>query len=71
MDAERFAFRSAELPELLAEEEEERVTERPWLAEKLVACFDSLWEAFFGVRTSPEWHTKEVPAIVEWLAREQ
>ncbi|MBI2373001.1 MAG: hypothetical protein HYV07_03280 [Deltaproteobacteria bacterium] len=68
VDAERFAFRSAELPELLAEEEEERVTERLYLAEKLVAAFDALWEAFMALRTSADWNKKEVPAILEWLA---
>ncbi|MBI4821733.1 MAG: hypothetical protein HY791_36065 [Deltaproteobacteria bacterium] len=68
IDAERFAFRSAELPELLSEEEDERINERLFLAEKLVRCFDGLWNAFLEVRTNPSWQKTEVPAILKWIA---
>ncbi|MEQ9500630.1 MAG: hypothetical protein RIT81_27415 [Deltaproteobacteria bacterium] len=67
LDAENLAFRAANLPALLQEEEDDRLLERLWLTERLGQLVDALWGAFMKVRTAPKWARTEVPAIKAWL----
>lgn len=67
LDAEFLDVRAAKLPELLAEEEDDRVLERLALAEKLAALVDALVEAFLAVRAAPAWRRKTVPALKAWM----
>ncbi len=67
LDAENLAFRAANLPALLQEEEDDRLLERLWLTERLGELVDALWETFMKVRTSQKWSRTEVPAIKSWL----
>lgn len=67
VDAEQLDFRSANLPALLREEEDDRITERLWLTERLGSLVDGLWEAFAKVRTTRRWQKTEVPALKAWL----
>lgn len=70
IDAENLDVRSAKLPELLAEEESERVEERLYLTELLSTCIDVLARAFLQVRNNVAWSRREVPALSAWLRGE-
>lgn len=70
LDAEFLDIRAAKLPELLAEEEDDRATERLDLAEHLSRLVDALVEAFLAVRTSKAWAKKTVPELKAWMAGE-
>lgn len=67
LDAERFDLRSGKLPDLLTEEEDDRISERLFLVEKLSEIVEALLAAFLEVRTRKEWRAKTVPAIKRWL----
>lgn len=67
LDAEQLAVRSAKLPEVLSEEEDDRLAERLFLVDRLAGLVDALWSAFSEVRSAPEWAAREVPAIRAWL----
>lgn len=67
IDAENLAFRAANLPALLQEEEDDRLLERLWLTERLGELVDAVWEAFMAVRTSKKWSRTEVDALKAWL----
>lgn len=70
LDAEFLDVRSAKLPALLTEEEDDRVTERIELIEQLSAMIDSLLEAFIAIRVSKTWGKKVVPAMKTWMKGE-
>ncbi|MGC3999379.1 MAG: hypothetical protein QM767_18835 [Anaeromyxobacter sp.] len=67
LDAEFLDVRSAKLPELLAEAEDDRVLERLALAEQLSGFVDALVEAFLEVRATPAWGRTVVPAMKRWM----
>ena len=67
LDAEHLDVRSAKLPELMTEEEDDRVQERLYLTEQLSAMVDALVEAFLEVRTHKRWRQKVVPAMKQWM----
>jgi hypothetical protein len=66
LDAEFFDVKSAKLPQLLQEEESERLTERLELAGRTSALLDCLVQTFIKARLSKAWETKVVPEMVAW-----
>lgn len=70
LDAEFFDVRSAKLPQLLQEEEAERLTERLELAGRASTLLDALVQEFLKVRLGKGWEAKVVPALLAW-ARER
>ena len=68
VDAEFLDVRAAALPELLAEEEDDRTLERLYLAEQLTGMLDALLAAFLEVRAGATWTRKVVPAMKRWMA---
>lgn len=67
LDAEFLDARSVKLPELLTEEDDDRLTERLELAEQLSAMVETLCSTFLSVRTSRSWSRQQVPAMKEWM----
>ncbi|MHB8875086.1 MAG: hypothetical protein ACYC8T_15480 [Myxococcaceae bacterium] len=70
LDAEFLDVRSAKLPELLTEEEDDRISERLDLAGQLCAMVDRVLEAFVAVRASRSWSREVVPALKGWMRGE-
>lgn len=68
LDAEFLDIKSAKLPELLTEADDDRLTERLDLADQLSAMVDALVKSFLHVRASRAWGQKTVPAMKEWMA---
>ncbi len=71
LDAEHLDLRAAKLPELLTEEEDDRLTERLDLADQLSEMVDALAAAFLAVRRSRTWSSTEVPAMKAWMRGEE
>lgn len=69
VDAEFFDLKSGKLPDLTAEEEDDRLRERLELAEELGAMIEAVQEEFVRLRTSRSWAREVVPEIKEWMAR--
>ena len=67
LDAEHLDVRSAKLPQLMTEEEDDKLQERLYLVEQLSGMVDALVEAFLAVRTHKQWGKKIVPAMKEWM----
>jgi hypothetical protein len=70
LDAEFLDIRAAKLPELMSEEEDDRVSERLYLADQLSAMIDTLLDAFIQVRTGATWSKKVVPEMKRWMKGE-
>lgn len=70
LDAEHFDVRSGKIPQLLAEEESERMSERLHLAEQLSGLVDALITRFVEVRTSAAWKKSVVPELTAWMRGE-
>jgi hypothetical protein len=70
LDAEHLDFRSVELPQVLSEEEDDKIAERLFLAEKLSAIVEALLAEFLRIRTSEAWRKKVVPALRSWTQPE-
>ena len=68
LDAEFFDIRSAKLPTLLQEEEDDKLTERLELATRASTLTDALVAAFVKERCGKGWNSKTVPALKEWMA---
>jgi len=67
LDAEFLDVRSAKLPELLTEEEDDRLTERLDLVDQLSGMIDALVAAFCEVRGSKAWSKSVVPQLQAWM----
>ncbi len=67
LDAEFFDIRSAKLPALLQDEEDDQISERLELASRASTLADALVAAFIKERSSKNWVTKTVPALKEWM----
>jgi hypothetical protein len=67
LEAEYFDIKSAKLPELVTEEEDDRLQERLQLSEQLAGLVRALTETFLTLRASPKWAKEEVPALKEWM----
>jgi hypothetical protein len=66
VDAEHLAVRSAKIPKVLSEEDDDKITERLFLAERLSQMVDALFQRFMKVRITPEW-AAEVKALRGWI----
>jgi hypothetical protein len=71
VDAEFLDVRSAKLPALLTEEEDDRLLERLALVEELSALVDALAGAFLAARADRSWTRKTVPALKRWMRAEK
>ncbi|MFL5261842.1 MAG: hypothetical protein ACJ79R_18940 [Anaeromyxobacteraceae bacterium] len=69
LDAEHLAVRAAKLPEVVAEEDDDRVLERLFLAGQLSRLVDALVAAFLEERAAPRWAKRTVPALKRWMAQ--
>ena len=70
LDAEHLDFRSAKLPALMSEEEDDRRSERLYLAERLSSLVDALVQAFLEVRAGRAWGRQVVPELKRWMRGE-
>ena len=68
LDAEFFDIRTAKLPALLQEEDDDKLTERLELATRASTLTDALIAAFIKERSAKTWITKTVPALKKWMA---
>jgi hypothetical protein len=66
LDAEHLDVRGASLPELLADDDDERLLERLWLAERLSRLVDELVRAFLQVRAGRSWG-RTVASMKAWM----
>ena len=67
LDAEFLDVRGAKLPELMSEEEDDRASERLYLAEQLSGMVEALTEKFLEVRRTRGWNSEIVPAMRKWM----
>ena len=67
IDAEFFDIRSAKLPALLQEEEDDKLSERLELATRASKVADALVAAFVKERSAKSWTSKTVPALRKWM----
>ncbi|HSM93979.1 MAG TPA: hypothetical protein VLT47_13935 [Anaeromyxobacteraceae bacterium] len=70
LDAEHLDVRAAKLPDLIAEEDDERLLERLFLSQRLSALLDALVGEFLAVRQGRGWGRKEVPELKRWMRGE-
>lgn len=70
LDAEFLDIRAAKLPDLLSEEEDDKLMERLYLTEQLSDMVDALVQSFLAVRASRNWSKKVVPAMKSWMRGE-
>lgn len=70
LDAEFLDVKSAKLPELMSEQEDEVITERIWLAEQLSGHLQALLEEFLRLRASRDWSQNVVPQLKKWMSME-
>jgi len=67
LDAERLDVRSAKLPELLTEADDDRAAERLDLCEQLGRLVDRLVDVFLAERAARTWARRTVPALRAWM----
>lgn len=67
LDAEHFDVRSGKTPELLKEEDDEKLTERLDHVATLGRLIDAISERFMQLRVSPQWKKTIVPALKAWM----
>lgn len=67
LDAEHFDLKSAKLPELTREEEDDRLQERLFLSERLGELVEALLETFMRVRNAKKW-AADVAEMKAWMA---
>ena len=70
LDADFLDVKSAKLPELMSEEDDDRLTERLWLAEQLGAILQALLESFMKLRGGRKWSKEIVPKLKAWMRGE-
>lgn len=68
LDAEFFDIRTAKLPALLQEEDDDKLTERLELATRASTLTDALIAAFVKERSGKAWTLKIVPSLKKWMA---
>lgn len=67
LDAEHLDFRSAAIPAVLSEEDDDQLAERLYLAERLSGIVEALLAEFLRLRATPAWRSEVVPALKAWL----
>jgi hypothetical protein len=71
LDAEYFDVRTGKTPELLCEEEEEKVNERLDHTGVLGRILDAITKRFMELRVSAQWKRTTVPALLAWMNEEK
>jgi len=66
---ETLDFRSVKYPDPQGDDPEERAVERLEAMRELTDIIDALYGMFLGVRTSPAWDAREVPAMTRWIKK--
>lgn len=66
VDAEHLAVRGAKIPKVLSEEDDDKVIERLFLAERLSLIVDALFRRFMDVRVTQAW-AAEVREMRGWM----
>lgn len=66
VDAEHLDVKSAKLPELLSEEEDDRLSERLFLTEHLSMLLDTLVQSFLLLRASEAW-AETLAELKRWM----
>ena len=59
------------IPSLLSREEEEQFYERMALVEELEELVEALYRQFLAVRLHPAWHDAVLPAMQDWIERDE
>lgn len=67
LDAEFFDCKSAKLPALLSDNDEDKMEERLYLAEQLSQMVHTLLEGFLTLRSRGEWLGEVVPEMKAWM----
>lgn len=67
LDAEHFDVRAAKTPELMKEEDDEKLTERLDHVATVGRLIDAVVGRFMVLRTGPTWKKSVVPALKEWM----
>jgi len=67
VDAEQLAVRGAKIPKVLSEEDDDKITERLFLAERLSTIVEALFSRFLEVRVSKKW-AGAVEELKGWFA---
>ncbi len=67
--ADNFTFSSLQLMQPTTNDEKDRFTELSDDLEKAMSLIDSIYHFFLGIRLSPLWQEKEVPAIQDWIQK--
>ncbi len=67
LDAQLLDIRSARLPDLLTDDEDDRIQERLFLSERLGEIVQAIFTTFLSLRRSPAWRDEVVPEILGWL----
>lgn len=60
-------LRTVKMPELLTQEDDDRLRERITLLEHLEATVEDLYGRFLRLRISEAWDREELPAIARWI----
>lgn len=69
VSAESFDLKRVKLPELLSEEDSERMAERLTLTAELDEMLRAAFSRFLSVRLCAGWQSETVPALRSWLER--
>lgn len=67
LDAQLLDIRTAKLPDLLTDDEDDRIQERLFLSERLGDLVQAIFISFLALRRSPAWRREVVPEILAWL----
>jgi len=70
LDSTWLNFKSFKTPKVVQDKEEDPdgiFYEKMFLVEGAIAAVDTIFSSFIKLRISPEWETKERPALVKWI----
>ncbi len=70
LDAEHFDVRAGKTPELMKDDDDEKLTERLDHVAVLGGLIDAISSRFMGIRNSAEWKKKIVPQLKAWMREE-
>ncbi|MDR0966352.1 MAG: hypothetical protein LBM75_07625 [Myxococcales bacterium] len=70
LDAQLLDIRTAKLPDLLTDDEDDRIQERLFLTERLGEVTQAIFMTFLALRRGPEWRGQVLPEILSWLKGE-
>ena len=70
LDAEHFDVRAGKTPELMKDDDDEKLTERLDHVAALGRLIDAISSRFMEIRNSAEWKKKVVPQLKAWMREE-